>query len=101
LGEINIIDLTYSTVRIYGINPKHFSVFDELTIVDGKKGIARLELTDDFLIPGTADYQLTISDSTGGRLTPLCLVRLIISESLVDTEAIQSSNNFSALDKAL
>ncbi|MGU9008446.1 BppU family phage baseplate upper protein, partial [Clostridium perfringens] len=101
LGEINIIDLTYSTVRIHGINPKHFYIFDELTIVDGKKGTARLELTDDFLIPGTADYQLTIRDSNGGRLTPLCLVRLIISKSLVDTEAIQSSNNFSALDKAL
>ncbi|MDM0609215.1 BppU family phage baseplate upper protein [Clostridium perfringens] len=101
LGEFNIIDLTYSTVRIHGINPKHFYIFDELTIVDGKKGIARLELTDDFLIPGTADYQLTIRDSNGGRLTPLCLVRLIISKSLIDTEAIQSSNNFSALDKAL
>ncbi|HAT4309038.1 TPA: BppU family phage baseplate upper protein [Clostridium perfringens] len=101
LGEINIIDLTYSTVRIHGINPKHFYIFDELTIVDGKKGIARLELTDDFLIPGSAEYQLTISDSTGGRLTPLCLIRLIISESLVDTEAIQSSNKFTALDRAL
>lgn len=101
LGAINIIDLTYSTVRIYGTNPKRFSVFDELTIVDGKKGIARLELTDDFLIPGSAEYQLTISDSTGSRLTPICLIRLIISESLVDTEAIQSSNKFTALDKAL
>lgn len=101
LGAINIIDLTYSTVRIYGTNPKRFSVFDELTIVDGKKGIARLELTDDFLIPGSAEYQLTISDSTGSHLTPLCLVKLIISESLVDTSAIQSSNKFTALDKAL
>ncbi|WP_338843664.1 BppU family phage baseplate upper protein [Clostridium perfringens] len=101
LGEINIIDLTYSTVRIYGTNPKRFSVFDELTIVDGKKGIARLELTDDFLIPGSAEYQLTINDSTGSHLTPLCLVKLIVSESLVDTEAIQSSNKFTALDKAL
>lgn len=101
IGAINIIDLTYSTVRIYGTNPKRFSVFDELTVIDGKKGVARLELTDDFLIPGSADYQLTISDSTGSHLTPLCLVKLIISESLVDTEAIQSSNKFTALDKAL
>ena len=101
LGAINIIDLTYSTVRIYGVNPEGFKIFDELTVIDGKKGVARLELTDGLLVAGTADYQLVISDSNGGRLTPLCLVRLIISESLVDNEAIESSNKFTALDKAL
>ncbi|HFD2050828.1 TPA: BppU family phage baseplate upper protein [Clostridium perfringens] len=101
LGAINIIDLTYSTVRIYGINPEGFKIFDELTVIDGKKGVARLELTDGLLVAGTADYQLVISDSNGSRLTPLCLVRLIISESLVDNEAIESSNKFTALDKAL
>lgn len=101
LGAINIIDLTYSTVRIYGVNPEGFKIFDELTVIDGKKGVARLELTDGLLVAGTSDYQLVISDSNGGRLTPLCLVRLIISESLVDNEAIESSNKFTALDKAL
>lgn len=100
LSVNNVIDLTYSTVRVFALNSKGIQSYDELTIINGKKGLARLELTDDLLVVGTTEYQLEIRDSNGAILSSN-IFRLIVSKSLRDDDAIQSSNKFSALDKAL
>lgn len=101
LSVNNVIDLTYSTVRVFALNSKGSEIYDELTIIDGKKGLARLELTDDLLVPGTTEYQLEARDSNGAILSSN-IFKLIVSKRLRDDDAIiQSSNKFTALDKAL
>ncbi|KAF2784852.1 hypothetical protein SV13_03395 [Clostridium perfringens] len=100
LSVNNVIDLTYSTVRVFALNSKGIQSYDELTIIDGKKGLARLELTDDLLVSGTTEYQLEARDSNGAILSSN-IFKLTVSKRLRDDDAIQSSNKFSALDKAL
>ncbi|MDK0871162.1 BppU family phage baseplate upper protein [Clostridium perfringens] len=101
LSVNNVIDLTYSTVRVFALNSKGSEIYDELTIIDGKKGLARLELTDDLLVPGTTEYQLEARDPNGAILSSN-IFKLIVSKRLRDNDdIIQSSNKFTALDKAL
>ena len=96
---VNIIDLTDCKVRINAINSKYNIVFNDLNIIDGKRGIAQLKLTTALLTPGTTLYQLKITGSPG-ELKPK-IMRLIVEARLNNDGAIEGSNEFGALENAM
>lgn len=53
-----VLDISHSLVEIYALNQKGNEIFNNLNIIDGPKGLARLELTDALLVPGTTEYML-------------------------------------------
>ena len=95
-----ILDISNCIVRVYALNSKGNEIFNNLTIIDGLKGIARLELTDALLIPGTTEYMLKIYDEHGGILSSN-IFNLIVHPDLMIGNAIEGSNEYTALDEAL
>lgn len=95
-----ILDISNCIVRVYALNSKGNEIFNNLTIVDGLKGIARLELTDALLVPGTTEYVLKITTENGGILSSNRF-NLIVSKDLMADNAIEGTNEYKALDEAL
>ncbi|HII4509784.1 TPA: BppU family phage baseplate upper protein [Clostridium perfringens] len=95
-----ILDISNCIVRVYAITNKGNEIFNNLTIVDGLKGIARLELTDALLVPGTTEYVLKITTENGGILSSNRF-NLIVSKDLMADNAIEGTNEYKALDEAL
>ncbi|EHR9039687.1 BppU family phage baseplate upper protein [Clostridium perfringens] len=95
-----ILDISHCIVRVYALTKNGKEIFNNLTIVDGLKGIARLELTDALLIPGTTEYMLKIYDEHGGILSSN-IFNLIVSKDLMTDNAIEETNEYTALDEAL
>lgn len=95
-----ILDISNCIVRVYALNSKGNEIFNNLTIVDGLKGIARLELTDALLVPGTIEYMLKITTDNGGILSSNRF-NLIVDKDLMTGNAIEGTNEYKALDEAL
>ncbi|ELP5177573.1 BppU family phage baseplate upper protein [Clostridium perfringens] len=95
-----ILDISHCIVRVYAINSKGNEIFNNLTIIDGAKGIAQLELTDSLLVPGTTEYKLKIYTDNGGILSSNRF-NLIVSPDLMTCNAIEGTNEYKALDEAL
>lgn len=94
------IDLTSHTVRVYGKNHQLNTFFNDLEIVNAKQGIARLELTDTMLVKGTTKMQFVIMPNAGGELKTR-IFNLINGESLVDSNALEGSNEYKVFENAL
>lgn len=95
-----ILDISHCIVRVYALNSKGNEIFNNLTIIDGAKGIAQLELTDSLLVPGTTEYKLKIYTDNGGILSSNRF-NLIVHPDLMTGNAIEGSNEYTALDEAL
>lgn len=95
-----ILDISHCIVRVYALTKNGKEIFNNLTIVDSLKGIARLELTDALLILGTTEYMLKIYDEHGGILSSN-IFNLIVSKDLMTDNAIEGTNEYTALDEAL
>ncbi|WP_260320247.1 phage baseplate upper protein [Clostridium perfringens] len=95
-----ILDISNCIVRVYALTKNGKEIFNNLTIVDSLKGIARLELTDALLKPGTTEYMLKIYDEHGGILSSN-IFNLIVSKDLMTDNAIEGTNEYKALDEAL
>lgn len=95
-----ILDISHCIVRVYALTKNGKEIFNNLTIVDGLKGIARLELTDALLIPGTTEYMIKIYGEHGGILSSN-IFNLIVSKDLMSDNAIEGTNEYTALDEAL
>lgn len=95
-----ILDISHCIVRVYALTKNGKEIFNNLTIVDGLKGIARLELTDALLIPGTTEYMIKIYDEHGGILSSN-IFNLIVSKDLMKDNAIEGTNEYTSLDEAL
>ncbi len=93
-------DLTDCTVRIYGINSLVNSFFNDLEIINAKQGIAKLQLTDTMLVKGTTKMQFVIMPNAGGQLKTK-IFNLINGESLVNSEALEGSDEYKAFEEAL
>ncbi len=100
LAANKILDISHCIVRVYALTKNGKEIFNNLTIVDGLKGIARLELTDALLILGTTEYMLKIYDEHGGILSSN-IFNLIVSKDLMTGNAIEGTNEYTALDEAL
>ncbi|MBO3417920.1 BppU family phage baseplate upper protein [Clostridium perfringens] len=95
-----ILDISHCIVRVYALNSKGNEIFNNLTVTDGAKGIARLELTDSLLVPGTIEYMLKITTDNGGILSSNRF-NLIVDKDLMTGNAIEGTNEYKALDEAL
>lgn len=95
-----VLDISHSLVEIYALNQKGNEIFNNLNIIDGPKGLARLELTDALLVPGTTEYMLKIRAENGGILSSNKF-NLIVHPDLMTGNAIEGSNEYTALDEAL
>ncbi|MDG6877296.1 BppU family phage baseplate upper protein [Clostridium perfringens] len=95
-----ILDISNCIVRVYAITSKGNEIFNNLTVIDGVKGIARLELTDALLVPGTIEYMLKITTDNGGILSSNRF-NLIVDKDLMTGNAIEGTNEYKALDEAL
>lgn len=95
-----VLDISHSLVEIYALNQKRNEIFNNLNIIDGPKGLARLELTDALLVPGTTEYMLKIRTENGGILSSNKF-NLIVHPDLMVGNAIEGSNEYTALDEAL
>lgn len=95
-----ILDISNCIVRVYALNSKGNEIFNNLTVIDGAKGIARLELTDALLVPGTIEYMLKITTDNGGILSSNRF-NLIVHHDLMLGNAIEGTNEYKALDEAL
>lgn len=95
-----ILDISNCIVRVYAITSKGNEIFNNLTVIDGAKGIARLELTDALLVPGTTEYMLKIRTDNGGILSSNRF-NLIVDKDLMTGNAIEGTNEYKALDEAL
>ncbi|MDH5096008.1 MBL fold metallo-hydrolase [Clostridium perfringens] len=95
-----VLDISHSLVEIYALNQKGNEIFNSLNIIDGVKGIARLELTDALLVPGTTEYMLKIRTENGGILSSNRF-NLIVHPDLMTGNAIEGTNEYTVLDEAL
>lgn len=100
IGSNTVVDLRDCQVRVYAKNSRYIEIFNDLTVIDAKGGIAQLELTDKFLRPGITEYQLKIMPINGGQLSSNTM-RIIVSEDLMQGNSIESSNEYKAFEKAL
>ncbi len=95
-----VLDISHSLVEIYALNQKGNEIFNNLNIIDGPKGLARLELTDALLVPGTTEYMLKIRTENGGILSSNKF-NLIVHPDLMTGNTIEGTNEYTALDEAL
>lgn len=100
VGDNRIIDLSNCNVRIYGKNSRYIEIFNDLKVLDAKKGIAQLELTDKMLRPGVTEYQLKIMPNGGGQLSSNTM-KIVIDEDLMRDCSVESSNEYKAFENAL
>ena len=88
------------TVRVYGLKPDGTKVFNNLTIINAARGLAELQLTTQMLVkPGCLKLELVIYEATDILSTTKFDINII--SCLRDDEAIESTNEFSALTLGL
>lgn len=92
--------LVNRTVRVYGLKPDKKEIFNDLKIVDANKGHCELELTNQALaIIGDLDLELAIYEGES-KLTSIPFT-VDVLKSINSTNAIESSNEYKALDRSL
>lgn len=93
-------DLTGVTAYLYVKKADGTKVFNSVKVEDAKQGIVLAELTSQVLaVPGLARLTLLLTKD-GAKLASKQII-VTVDESNVDEEAIQSSNEFTALTKGL
>ena len=88
-------------VRIYVIKPDDTKVFDDCEIIDYEHGTIKITLKEQMLnVAGTVrcEFVLTTAD---GSLMSTPIFKITVQDSIHDTQAIESSNEFSALLNAI
>ena len=100
LDEAIPFSLNGRTVRVYGLKPDNKEIFNDLQIVDATRGICKLELTSQALaVPGNLDLELVIMEGES-KLSSIPFVVEVL-KSLNSKSAIESSNEYKALDRSL
>ena len=96
------LDISEKTAAIYMTKPDKTIVYNTCEILDAKNGLISVELTSQMsAVAGTiCDCEIHIIDKNGSLLKILGLT-IIIDRSLEDDKAIESSNEFTLLLKAL
>lgn len=92
--------LSGKTVRAWGVKPDKTKIFVDLTVVNASNGTCKLRLTNNMLaVKGQLKLMLTIAEGED-ILSTIPLV-INIAETLKDDNAIESTNEFTALDSSL
>lgn len=88
------------TVRAWGVKPDGTKVFIDLEVVNASKGECKLRLTNNILAKvGELRLMLTIAESED--ILSTSPISIDIKESLRDDEAVESTNEFTALENGL
>lgn len=88
------------SVRAWGVKPDGTKVFIDLEIVNSTKGQCKLRLTNNILAKvGELKLMLTIAE--GEDILSTSPISIDIKESLRDDEAVESTNEFTALENSL
>lgn len=92
--------LSGKTVRAWGVKPDKTKIFVDLTVVNASNGTCKLRLTNNMLaVKGQLKLMLTIAEMED-VLSTIPLV-INISETLKSDAAVESTNEFTALDTTL
>lgn len=95
------LDLTSHTVKIFGVKQDNTLIFNQVEIVDSLAGIIKVELTNQALsVPGTLNCELVIYGLDNSVLSSK-LFNIMVTKSLRDDSAIESTNEFSALTQGI
>lgn len=92
--DVDIADVT--SARIYVKKPDGTEVYNDCTIADGK--ITAPLTSQTLAVAGTLNCQIQLT--INGTLTSYAFI-VIVDESLVSSSAIESSNEYTALENAL
>lgn len=94
------VDLTGVTVSLYAKKPDGKKVFNSVTVEDKANGVVLAELTSQILsVSGLVRLTLLLVKNGSKLASKQFLVN--VDESIVDDEAIESTNEFTALVDAL
>lgn len=92
------IDLTEHTVRIYFEKPDKTFVWNQGEITDATNGRVQFELTNQVLaVCGLIYTQITIYNKEEKEILSTRIFKIFVTKSLINCEAIESSNEFGAL----
>lgn len=92
--DVDIADVT--SARIYAKKPDGTEVYNDCTIADGK--ITAPLTSQTLAVAGTLNCQIQLT--INGTLTSFAFI-VIVDESLVSSSAIESSNEYTALENVL
>ena len=94
------LDLTGITVSLYGKKPDGTKVFNSVKVEDAKQGIVLVELTSQILVmEGIVKLTLLLVKGDAKLCSKQFLLQ--VDSSIVDDEAIESSNEFGVLTTSL
>lgn len=93
-------DITGEAIKIFGLKPDGFRVFNNATITDAPNGICIVELTQQMLcVAGTV--QCTLVRYKDNQKISSKKFKIKVSESVADDIEIESTNEYLALTDAL
>ena len=94
-------DLSSCTVKIYGLKRDKTIFFNNAVIKNEKLGQFEIELTNQALaVPGELKIQILVLGAAGEKLSSSAFV-IDVGESIIDENAIESTNEFGALTESL
>lgn len=95
-----VFNLTGLTVRVGGTKADGTLIFNDCTIVDAKRGLVQIDLTTQMqVVTGNLNLELIIMQGSIRLSTVPFQINII--EGITDTNAIESSDEFNALNNAL
>ena len=92
--------LTNRTVRAWGVKPDGTKVFIDLEVVSTTEGKCKLRLTNNILAK-VGELRLMLTIVEGDDILSTSPISIDIKESLKDDEAVESTNEFTALENSL
>lgn len=94
-------DLSHCTVKIYGLKRDKTIFFNNAVVKNAKLGQFEIELTNQALaVPGELKVQILVLGTDGEKLTSSAFF-IDVGESIIDENAIESTNEFGALTESL
>lgn len=93
----SVCEFTTETINIYIKKPDGLMIYNACTVQDGK--IKAIFTSQALAAPGTAQVELEIISQSERLSTPIAVME--IQPSNIDSDAIESSNEFTALTQAL
>lgn len=96
------VDLTGCRAVFFAKKPSWKGVYNDASIIDAAHGVISVELTDQTLAEaGRLQCEITLYGPENSILSTLCTDEILVSPTVRDDEAIESTNEFTALTRAM
>lgn len=100
INKASVVDLTDHMISVGGTKPDGYGVLVDAKVYDAKKGIIRIDITDQMLSAyGDVKCELKIIKDTKVLTTKHFVIS--VSQSVINSEYIVSSNEFQTILEAL